>query len=281
MLEHPSASWLWIFLQPQACALQPNVEAILFDHCQYGDRVLSRQSDSPMLLKHFHFPVQLVTNGPASKSLGLLCRREHSRERSVGSDFFFTSQVAVVLCKSGSGDLAGCQQAAAWFAGGQRRRLIELRRAGDVERNPGMVRRGGNGRWATSGRDLFLLDAKPCGTKLETFRACFSPRGSLDDCICDSKTSRPGWRMSSDIAPRNGDEQTQRTSSLRRHLTWAQTRGPPAPTADTGLPCAKSLLKSWQRSEPVECRTPVPLHVALAITTFFLRKLGTMLQRLL
>ena len=58
-----------------------------------------------------------------------------------------------------------------------------------------------------------------------------------------------------------------RRSSI--HPTWAQARGLSAPTADTGLACAERLLKSWQRSEPVECRTPVPLHLALAITTFF------------
>ena len=51
-------------------------------------------------------------------------------------------------------------------------------------------------------------------------------------------------------------------SALRRHLTWALT-------ADTGFACAKRLLKSWQRSEPVECRTAVPLHISLAITTKF------------
>ena len=225
------------------------------------------------------FRTQLLTNGPAFKSLGLPCRREHEHPPppSISSDFFSPSQVVfcfVQKAPAASWRALSMQQADRW------RRLIELLRAGDVERNPGMVRRGFAGRSARAGGDLILHDVQPStasayGVKLETFLAYLAPRGfrSLDDCVCGrpEEVATKEWERTDAV---------QFISALRRHLTWAQARGLPAPTVDTGLACVNRLLKSWQRSQPVECRTPVPPHIASALR-HFLQKLGTMLQRLL
>ena len=166
---------------------------MLFDHCQFGARVPPRQSDSPMLPKHFQCRTQLLTKGPAFKALGLLCRREHEHGQEsspVGSDFLFPSQVAGV-CKSGSSFPASSQYAAAWLAGGQ---LEALDRASPCRRRgtqswPGAPRAHGQigDSWArpsfgmTSSRRLQVR----MGIKLETLRAYFAPRGlrSLDDCF--------------------------------------------------------------------------------------------------
>ena len=59
VLEHPSAMWLWAPLQLHASALQPSVEEIFFEHCHFGARVPPRQSDSPILPKHFQCQTKL------------------------------------------------------------------------------------------------------------------------------------------------------------------------------------------------------------------------------
>ena len=162
---------------------------ILFD-CQFGASVPSRQSDSPAPPKHFQCRTRLLTNGPAFESFDLLCRREHEHSResppsaltsfSLRRSPGFCAKAALATWRTLSMQPFG-SQADRW------RRLIELLRAGDVERNPGVVRRVLSDRSARAERETpFSMTSsrrRPYDAKLEGFRAYFAPRGlrSLDD----------------------------------------------------------------------------------------------------
>ena len=122
---------------------------------------------------------QLLTNGPPSSlwvcfADGSMNTAKEGKQKSLTTGFSATA--AVASWRALSVQPLG-SQADRW------RRLVELLRATDVERNPGVVHRGLTGRSAVSGRDLILHDVQP---------SCFAPRGlrSLDDCICGRPRSR-------------------------------------------------------------------------------------------
>ena len=185
---------------PEASSLRSSAQrrSETFRPLSTGARVHPRQSDSPMLPKHFQCRTELLTNGPAFKPLGLLCRRSMNTTKS---GFLASSQNAAWLTSEALDRASPCKQRGtpilAWCAAGPRADRQEL---------------GETSFW----HDVQPPTASACGIKLETFRACIAPRGlrSLDDCICGRPEDVTTWRISSDvrIAPRNGGEQTQYNS---------------------------------------------------------------------
>ena len=151
---------------------------------------------------------------------------------AVGSDFCFTSQVARVLCKSGSSFLASSQYAAAWLAGGQ---MEALDRASPCRRRGTQSWHGApraHGQIGESwGRPSIWHNVQPStasadGIKLETFRAYFAPRclRSFDDCVCgrpEDVTTRVGGFPPMSVSLQGMG--ASRRSSI--HLTRSQASG--------------------------------------------------------
>ena len=210
--------------------------------------------------------------------------REHNSESSpVRAAFFFSSQVPGILCKSGSSYLVSSQCAAAWLAGGQMEALFRA--------SP--CRRRGTQPWHGAPRAPWQI-----GQSWESPH--FACRPSVD-CQCARRLFAPtslreAFVLSTifflRLARRSRDQgggfppmsiQLPGMGASRRssiHLGSSQAekaRGLQAPTADTGLACAKRLLGShqslWSASHQFRCTLHWPLRR-------FMRELGTMLQRL-
>ena len=258
VFEHPSASWLWTFPEASSLCSSAQRRSETFRPLPIGARVPPRPTDSPMLPKHFQCRTQLLTNGPAFKPLGLLCRRSMNTAKS---GFLASSQNATWLTSEAFDRASPCKQRGtpilAWCAAGPRADRRDL------------------------GETSFWHDVQPC-------KCVWNQVGNLS---CLHRSQRPSLprrlylrstRRRDDLADflrcpycskewRRADA-VQLMSPLRRHLTWAQARRVPAPTTDTSLACAKRLLND-QSLWSTESR-----HT-FAFTTFFLRKLGTMPQR--
>ena len=283
-LEHPRLSFLWWLRSFKALALLPNVRYVDLDQCTFG----ARPPDAALFSGDVRTmkPTRILTTAAAMEVLAERCRRDHEHVQlkgNVPAQFGGgkrTSKAAAYpegLCRrwAEAVDDACCPSRVLrrWM------RLIQLHRAGDIERHPGPSARMVERRGQRAGLDLLVVDIVPstlriCEERLEEFVVFWATRGSARPW---QSLRGPGaaiaHRLCEFLRQRFASQQwgraqgAQLIAAVKRHLVWALAAGEEVVEPETFLAPVRRLLRSWQRLEPVECNEPVPKTVALAIFT--------------
>ena len=293
ILEHPAGSFLWQLPGFVALAMQPSVHMMVFDQCMYGACVPHADGPPPGLEdpELIRKRTRLLTNHPAYLGLRRMCNGLHRHEQLEGSVWTadgwksktalaaaypraFCRKVAVL-----SGRVLAPRVAARsvdrW------RRLIELIRAGDVERHPGPPRQRCAYRATRAGRDLLFHDVADSTraqyeSRLLALTDFFLHRGFLDlSAILSGDQAAVTARLVTFLRYQYRSRAwgraaaVQLVAALKRHLVWEAALGRTAHPPELVLEPARRLVRAWARSEPVECHTPVPLFVAQSLFVTF------------